>query len=496
MPSDSTRPLLRGRPPRRDGVWGKLLLLAMLTALFILPFTGAGRRLKQGAIDVIRAAKEPVIVVEKAEPVVVEKEKIVEREKIVYRDPPPEPEPDRFVSKRNVDIAELFNGIKIKTELETEPGNIASRERKADDAYMASFSLKIKIPRPNTTLEELAELNPELPKALPGLTVMLPNAKVSNYFYRLYEIKQKLVQQNLTRLDKALTRHNFFDCETVLELKHPETGQCVLFFQGEMDVVSDGSDGDRMTSFDDYIYKSQHFQATTSYSWKKLTNQPNPVLPKLEADLEAAQQKLAAATTAAAKKSITGDIDYLKKTIAHLKTTSFLIAQEDPFIVLSLSARQYPGDPAFAPQLGDYAVVISGGKLFPAIVGDYGPRHLAGEASLRIAREINPKASPYNRAVSDLKVSYLIFPNSADRPFSQPNYAKWRARCAEYLAKIGGIGEGYELHEWEDRLLKKRLEQEAAAAAANQANPNPTGSEVNPPAELPAPTTVSPAGSQ
>ncbi len=483
---------------------GKLLLLVLLAGLFILPFTGAGRRLKDGAVEVIRAAKDPIIVVEKEEPQIIEQEKIVEREKIVYRDPPPEPAPDKFVATRNVEVAELFNGIKIKTELETEQGDIASKTRRQDDAYVASFSLKIKVPKPNTTMEELAAINAELPKALPGLARMLPAGRVSNYFHQLYDIKQKYVQRNLTKLDKSLTRHNFFDCETVLELKHPETGQPVLFFQGEMDVVSDGSDGDRMTSFDDYIYKSQHFQATTSYSWRKVTAQPNPLIAKFEADIATARQKLAATTAAATKKSLEGDIDYMRRVVAQLKTTSFLIAQEDPFIVLSLSTRQYPGEAEFAPKVGDYAVVVHGKRLFPAIVGDYGPRHLAGEASLRIAREINPKAGPYNRAESDLKVSYLVFPNTAERPFGQPDYAKWRERCGEYLTKIGGLGEGYTLHEWEDRLKKKQLEQEAeAAAAANAAtsttpspSPAPAAGDTTRPSGLPTPTVPPAAGSR
>ncbi|MEZ5302404.1 MAG: glycoside hydrolase family 75 protein [Verrucomicrobiales bacterium] len=94
-------------------------------------------------------------------------------------------------------------------------------------------------------------------------------------------------------------------------------------------------------------------------------------------------------------------------------------------------------------------------KVYPAIIGDAGPREKMGEASLRIAKEINDKANPYRRPVSDLKVTYLIFPQSADKPFRQPVLADWRERCAEFLNKIGGIGEGYTLHEWADRFHPK-----------------------------------------
>lgn len=490
------------KAPKNGSLLGKLLLMGVLAALFILPFTGVGGKFKRGAIEVIRAAKEPRIVIQK-EPGEVRTE-IVEKEKIVYRDPPPAPLPTQTVTARNVSVADLFNGIRIQTRLQSEEGDIASRERKKEDAYLATFTVNIRVPKANSTLPELAAINPHLPKALPGLASMIPGAKVSGFYHRLYEIKQKAVEQNLTKLDKALSRHNFFDCETVLELEHPRTGQKVLLLQGEMDVVSDGSDGDRMQDFDDYIFKSQHFQATTSYSWKKRTTLPNPLIARFEAQIADTQKKLAATTSATQKKSLQGDIDYLKRTITSLKTTSFLIAQEDPFIVIPLSTRGYEETNAFTPKMGDYAVVASGNRLFPAIVGDYGPREKTGEASLRIAREINEKAGPYNRAESDLTISYFIFPGTAERPFSAPDYTKWHQKCAELVSRIGGIGDGYALHQWEDRLQKRRDEEaaqaaaaEAAARAAAEANlpppPLPPGS--TQPQASPAPASATPPAS-
>jgi hypothetical protein len=95
-------------------------------------------------------------------------------------------------------------------------------------------------------------------------------------------------------------------------------------------------------------------------------------------------------------------------------------------------------------------VVIYDKKMYPVIVGDGGPTFKAGEASLRMAKEINPRATPYNRPVSDLKVTYLVFPNSRDEVRSAPDYEKWRKRCEELLGEIGGIGEGYSLHTWVD----------------------------------------------
>jgi Fungal chitosanase of glycosyl hydrolase group 75 len=458
-PSQPAAPYSWHPPKRRGGLAGKIVLLIVLATLLVLPFTGAGRRIKESAIGVIQAARAPVIVKE-----IIEHEK----EKIVFRDPPPPPLPQKFIPQKQVNVAELFNGIEVQTEVQTEPGDLASRERKLPGSYVVKFSVDLHVPKANSSLDDLAGLNAALPKALPGLAVMMPKAKVSGFYHHLYELKQKAVQQNLIRLDKLLTRHNFFDCETVLELRHPDTGQRVLLVQGEMDVVADGSDGDRMSDFDDYIAKSDHFQPTTSYAWPKKTETPNPLVGRFESRIAEAKKKLNGAA-AAQKKDIQGDIDYYRRLIKDLDSRSFLIAQEDPFIVIPVSMQRYVGFNEFAPQLGDYAVVAYGGKLLPAIVGDYGPPHITGEASLRLALEINTKATPYSRPESDLKVSYFIFPGSADKPFGPPDYHQWHQRCAELLARIGGVGEGHQLLEWEDRIKKRKQEEEAAKIALAKA---------------------------
>ncbi len=441
------------RPPRHQGVVGRVLLIVLLAGLFILPFSGAGRRLKEGTIEVIRAAQGAPTggagTSKEAAPV---PPKVIIQEKIVYRDPPPPPLPNAYVPRKSVAVSELFNGIKIQTKLQSTVGGRAAAERSRDEAYQIQFSVDVTVPSPSTTLPELESLNAHLSKALPGLVEMVPTARVSGFYHKLYELKQQMVEKNLTQLDKPLSRHNFFDCETILELRHPVSDRRVLLMQGEMDVVADGSDGDRMGSFDDYVFASSNFQGTTSYSWKKRTKQANPLIPKYEERLKEAEKKLAAATGSAVKKSLAGDIDFYRKTLVSLKTTSFLIASEDPFIVLPLSLRGYGEVQEFAPQLGDYAVVMSGNKLLPAIIGDYGPREKMGEASLLIAKEINEKATPYVRPESDLKISYLIFTGSADKPFGPPDYVRWHQRCSELLAEMGGVGEGYGLHQWEDRL--------------------------------------------
>ena len=100
---------------------------------------------------------------------------------------------------------------------------------------------------------------------------MLTTAKVSGFYHKLYENKTASIQRDITRLNKILDRHNFFDCETILELTHPTSKRKTLLVQSEMDVVADGSDGDRMATLDEYIYMSDYYQPTTSYAWPKVT---------------------------------------------------------------------------------------------------------------------------------------------------------------------------------------------------------------------------------
>ena len=73
--------------------------------------------------------------------------------------------------------------------------------------------------------------------------------------------------------------------------------------------------------------------------------------------------------------------------------------------------------------------------------------------------------------MSDLEVTYLIFPGSADETKGPPDFAKWHQTCSTLLEEIGGISEGYTLHQWEDLITKKRAEKEVVAEVAPTAPP-------------------------
>ncbi|MEM1084652.1 MAG: glycoside hydrolase family 75 protein [Verrucomicrobiota bacterium] len=350
------------------------------------------------------------------------------------------------------DVRKLRSEIALKTEVKVEEGGLASVERKDDDSYVAKYTLSVKVPKASTTLAELQKVNPKLGKILPGLEAMLPKAEVSRWFYQLYENKTKRLKGNATKLTELLTKHNFYDCETILNLRHPQTNRRVFLMQAEMDVVSDGSDGDRLATMPDEIVNSTHYQPFTSYGWPKQTRTPNPMVAGWEKRIGNANRELADPETTAARKAWLRDrIKYLKRGIEDMKYRSFLIAEYDPFIVIPVNLLTARGD-VYAPKVGDYAVVVHEEKIYPAFVGDGGPTFKVGEASLRMAKQINERSSPYSRPVSDLTVTYVVFPGSREKKKGPPDYEKWRNRCGELLEEIGGLGEGLELFRWENLL--------------------------------------------
>ena len=351
------------------------------------------------------------------------------------------------------DVRLLRSGIPFKTELEFEKGGIASIEREDKQSYTATYQLKLRLPTSATTLSELESTNPNLSKILPGLPKMLESGKVSPWFDLLYENKATRVRRDANTLNELLTKHNIYDCQTILHLIS-ETGRKVFFMQSDMDVVSDGSDGDRLPTMPEAVVNSSNYQPFTSYGWQKVGQTPNPMISGWEKRIALGMQELNQPETSEDRKIWLRDrIATLKRGVEDLKARSYLIAEYDPFIVISINLLTAKND-SFAPKVGDYAVVVYGDKIYPCIVGDGGPTFKVGEASLRMAKELNEKASPYKRPVSDLKVSYVVFPGSREEKNSQPDYGKWREKCAELLTEIGGLGSGYQLHEWADLFPK------------------------------------------
>ena len=359
--------------------------------------------------------------------------------------PTPEPSPTRPpVIMGKIDTGKLFNGITLHSAIETKPGANATTERNDPDSYVIDLKLEARLPSPNRTIDELAKVSAQLPALLPGLASMLPPDPVSPLYSELYDTKLRVLRDKLARLDLLLSRHNFFDCQTVLQLQHPQSQRKAILFQADMDVDADGSDGDRMPAG---TGAPTNFKPFTSYKWPKKATAPNPYLQGTEDRLKQAENEFASAgATPERKRELRGAIAQFRAEVFTLKKFSFLIGAADPYIVIPASFARGRG----ATKVGDYALVVFGDAIYPALVGDIGPNDRVGEASLRIAKEINPAATPYNRPVSDLKVTYLLFPGTADTPWGPPEYNKLQASCQKLVDEIGGAS--VPLHHWENNI--------------------------------------------
>src|SRR6184192_4909056 len=245
----------------------------------------------------------------------------------------PEPTPTRPpVITGKLDTGKLFNGITLHSTVETIPGADATTERTQPDSYVLDLRLQARVPSPNKTIEELAKVSPSLPKLLPDLASMLPADPVSPLYAQLYDSKVRMLRENLARLDLLLSRHNFFDCQTVLQIQHPQTHRKALLLQADMDVDADGSDSDRLPAG---TGAPTNFKPATSYRWEKKTDAPNPYLAGTEQRLKLAEDEYALASTAPARKRELRDaIAELRAEIGTLKKFSFLIRATDPFIVV------------------------------------------------------------------------------------------------------------------------------------------------------------------
>ena len=383
--------------------------------------------------------------------------------------PSPTPVPTPYVPRKPMDTGMLFNGLQYKWKVETSPGETAARDRKIDDAYRLELNLEVRMPRPAKSLADVKVANAELPKLLPSLPQLLETAQVSPDFAKLYDLKLDWLKGRLEKLEQILSRHNFYDCDTILKLKDAQTGRRALFVQGDMDVNVDGSDGDRNIEVDG---SGQFFQPQTSYRWPKTTDRPNPFIKKYEDRIAEAEAELAKPETKEARRRELGErIAASKRMIADLKSASFLVSKADPNIVLP--GFMMRGEGADVPKVGDYAVVIHGDKMYPTIVGDAGPSYKVGEASLRLCNEIKETGTALARPVNDLAVTYLVFPGSADEKRSAPDLDQWHARCAELLAEIGVPDAP--LHRWEN-IVPPWPEEVPAASPAPEASPAPSAS--------------------
>ena len=316
-------------------------------------------------------------------------------------------------------------------------------------------------PRPLQKIEDLEKLNPGLTMILPKLPELLLSAEVSPKFQSLYDDKSKATIE-----EGPMSLHDYFDCATVLNLADPVSGRKAVLLQSDMDVDTDGTDPVRLPRLADYddARVSRTFQPILAYSWAMSKDESvvNPFLPYYDRTLAKLVEfrdliKLESATDKSDFwRSIWKPLDASVQSLTHtvkvykgdLRARRSLTAQLDPFIVVPQTWIDKLKMP-FSLAVGDFVAVISGGKVYPGIIGDTGPNEKIGEASQLLAQAINPKASGKNGAVEEVAVTYILFPQTATTSKGMPNLALWQKEVERLLGEIGGLGAGITLHHWQ-----------------------------------------------
>ena len=432
---------------------GKWILFVAVVFAAVFPFTNIGKKVLAKVGQLLGGEVRERVVVKEVEverlvpvevkiPVVSEvqgKETVLPRSHQVAATP-----------VENVSVLSNSSDIHLKTEVKAVKSEaLASEDRKDREAYKIEYKVHFKLPQAAAKMEQLEKSTPALGSMFPGLKDMVKDAQVSPYFFEIYKNKADRIKRDAPKLKSLLTRHNFYDLQTILNMKG-KGGRRVMLMQADMDVVSDGSDGDRLPEMPDRIVNSTFYQPSTSYFWKKRTKTPNPMIAGFKARVKKAKLEIAQSSTSPARKAwLKERLKMLERKIEDMKYHSYLVAEYDPFIVIPISMLTDMGD-NHAPKVGDYAVVIYKEKLYPCIVGDGGPTFKVGEASLRMAKALNSRAGIYSRPVSDLSVTYLVFPNSRESKKSPPDYTKWREKCESLINEIGGLSPDYALEEWEN----------------------------------------------
>ena len=353
------------------------------------------------------------------------------------------PTPIPVVPRKNYDTARLYNGVSLQASVEVTNSELTALEAATNGkSYQLYLTLRVDWPKPAVEMSDLILSSPDLPELLPNLETQLQGASASPDFATLLKNKEKFLKSGLISLQKLPSRDTLFDCQTILNLRGKQSGRSALLVAAQMNVNTDGSDGDRNLEVEKL---SSFYQPQTNYRWPKKGDRPNPCLKEAEEKVTRVTSELSAPNlTPTERTRLDAELETAKATVVELKRWSFLVGGADPFIVLpSFMVGKSPGQ----PNIGDYAVVIFHGTLYPAILGDLGPNSKIGEASLRICREIDSKSGAEHRPASKPEVLYLIFPGSADKPFALPDYARWSERCRLFWKEFGG-SDSASWHEW------------------------------------------------
>ena len=104
--------------------------------------------------------------------------------------PVPTPIPVPTIPRKPLATARLFNGLALQSKLVPEKSSeLASQDRKDLRAYQVEVTVRARLPRPSTSLEDFLKNEPSLPGSFEDFGTLLAGARVSPFFEKLYALK-------------------------------------------------------------------------------------------------------------------------------------------------------------------------------------------------------------------------------------------------------------------------------------------------------------------
>jgi len=70
--------------------------------------------------------------------------------------PPPTPLPEAIIPYSHKDVARLFSGVEVHSQVESGLGDVASVERRALDSYVLDLQVHVRVPKAAQTIAELS----------------------------------------------------------------------------------------------------------------------------------------------------------------------------------------------------------------------------------------------------------------------------------------------------------------------------------------------------
>lgn len=335
----------------------------------------------------------------------------------------PLPDPQVIIKRGKLDVQEMLGADAPKPTITTVEGQSATTIRNAGKGIGADVGAELALPRP-LTWAELLRIEPDLPKHVPWLGG-LAEPKVSPLFHAHYRAKWEESNRRMLEGMPAETPAQFYDLAGAWELPAADGRPSILVVRGKFTPRPSTEPGEALSG-PITNPTAIEFNPRTAYRWKGGTppNLADKVKTALRLQTELKREYAITGLPRARNRELEAGLAQRQAELEDLPKWNYLGSQEIPFFSLPLLFRQYP-EYAFAPSLGDAAVVITGTNITPALYGDELTDSHLGQVSEALAGKLNTSGP--------VSLTVLIFTGTATAEPGPVTVDILRERAGKYV---------------------------------------------------------------